>query len=353
MTYGDYPDLSRVKKILVIKLRHLGDVLLTGPVFSALKRAMPQASIDAYVYKETIPMLDGSPDIHGFVSYDRNWKKLSWFNKMAREAVLLRQIRKNGYDLVINLTEGDRGAVAAKVSRAGIRVGFEPKGSFQKKIYSHIVKHCPSLRHTVERNLDAVRRIGIFPDPKDRDLFFHIPREALVGMQSYQGAILIHPTSRWKFKCWSVLKMRALIQELLKRGKRIVLTSGPDADEKRMVQEIGQGLPIKIFTGVLSLKEFGALIHLSELLICVDSVPLHLASALKKPVIALFGPTSDITWGPWRNPHARIVSQSMSCRPCYQDGCGGSKYSDCLQTLSVDAVLQAVEEGQNARLVVL
>lgn len=346
MTYGDYPDLSQVKKILVVKMRHLGDVLLTGPVFSALKKGMPQALIDAYIYKESIPMLEGHPDIHGFIGYDRNWKKLSWFQKIAREMALLKQIRKNGYDLVINLTEGDRGAVAAKVSRANIRVGFDPKGDWKKKLYTHIVKHCPSLRHTVERNLDAVRRIGIFPESKDRDLFFHIPQGALDKMRPHQGGVLIHPTSRWKFKCWSVLKMRALVKELLAQGKQIVLTSGPDADEKNMVHEIGQGLPVQIFAGILSLKEFGALIELSKLLICVDSVPLHLASALKKPVIALFGPTSDITWGPWRNPHARIVAQAMSCRPCYQDGCGGSKYSDCLQTLSVDAVLQALEEKQ-------
>ena len=133
MTYGEYPDLSRVKKILVVKLRHLGDVLLTAPVFTALKQAMPEASIDAYLYKESIPMLEGHPAISQFIGYDRGWKKLSWFKKILKEAALLRQIRKNRYDLVINLTEGDRGVIAAKVSRAPCRVGFEPKGRWRKK----------------------------------------------------------------------------------------------------------------------------------------------------------------------------------------------------------------------------
>ena len=93
--------------------------------------------------------------------------------------------------------------------------------------------------------------------------------------------------------------------------------------------------------GEISLKEFGALILASELLICVDSVPFHMANALKKSVIALFGPTSEVTWGPWRNPRAQVVAQKLSCRPCYQDGCGGSKVSDCLENLSVDFVLKA------------
>jgi heptosyltransferase-3 len=72
-------------------------------------------------------------------------------------------------------------------------------------------------------------------------------------------------------------------------------------------------------------------------------VPLHMASALKKPVVAIFGPTSDAAWGPWRNPRAKVVAQNISCRPCYQDGCGGSKYSDCLHTLPVERVLEALD----------
>lgn len=131
--------------------------------------------------------------------------------------------------------------------------------------------------------------------------------------------------------------------KLLERGKRVVVTSGPDEAEKEMAKEIGKGFDVQVLAGEISLKELGALIGLSELLICVDSLPLHMASALKKEVVAIFGPTSDVTWGPWRNPKARVVAQNFSCRPCYQDGCGGSKYSDCLHTLPVAQVLRAVD----------
>jgi heptosyltransferase-3 len=109
-----------------------------------------------------------------------------------------------------------------------------------------------------------------------------------------------------------------------------------------MIDQITHGLDVLNLAGQISLKELAALVQLSETLICVDSLPFHLASALKKPVVAFFGPTSDVTWGPWRNPHARIVSQPFSCRPCYQDGCGGSKVSDCLATLPIAAVLHTL-----------
>lgn len=345
MTYGNYPDLTSVKKILVIKLRQLGDVLLTGPVFSTLKAQFPLAKIDAYVYRESRDLLEGHPAIDECILYDRSWKNLPLFKRLKKEFSLWQIIRKNRYDLVINLTEGDRGAIAARASKAQVRVGFKPKGRWQKNLYTHIAKNCPNLRHTVEKNLDALRRIGIFPRQEDKELFLHVSEPSLIK----EPFVLIHPTSRWRFKCWPVQKMRELTQELLKMGKKVVFSSGPDLFEQEMVQEITQGLDVMNLSGKLTLKQLTALIDQSELLISVDSLPFHMANALKKPVVAIFGPTSDVTWGPWRNPDAQVISQNFSCRPCYQDGCGGSKVSDCLVTLPVQRVLDVLLEQKNFR----
>lgn len=345
MVYGDYPSRLNVNKILVVKMRHLGDVLLTTPVFTALKKAIPEAQVDAYIYEEAKPMLEGHPAISDLIGYDRQWKKLGLWERGLKEGAILREIRRRRYDWVINLTEGDRGVLAAGVSGAKVRIGFEPKGRWQKKLYTHRVKHCPGVRHAVERNLDALRCLGVFPSPEERSLFFAIPEEAHQSVRRKVGQepfILIHPTSRWRFKCWPISQIRFLVQKLLEKQKKVVLTSGPDPLETAMIEEIGRGLDVSILAGQISLKELGALIEQSELLICVDSVPLHIASALQKRVVAIFGPTSDQTWGPWRNPQARVVAQKISCRPCYQDGCGGSKYSDCLHTLSVEQVLEAI-----------
>ncbi|HSX11759.1 MAG TPA: putative lipopolysaccharide heptosyltransferase III [Chlamydiales bacterium] len=353
MTYGDYPDLNGVKKILVVKLRQLGDVLLSGAVFGALRAKWPEARIDAYVYSEAFALLEGHPGVDGLVGYDRGWKRLGVVERLRREWALWRRLRGEGYDVVINLTEGDRGALAAWMSGARVRVGFETKGWLGKRVYTHRVKHCPGLRHTVERNLDALRRIGIFPGVEERELFLSVPESARVAVRRWvEGPfVVIHPTSRWRFKCWEVGKMRQLTEELIRRGKRVVFTSGPDAVERAMVREISEGLDVVNLGGKISLKELAALIEMCELLVCVDSVPFHMASALKKRVVAIFGPTSDVTWGPWRNEGARVVAQNFSCRPCYQDGCGGSKMSDCLATLPVGAVLRAIDgfRGESLR----
>ncbi len=342
MSYAE-KNLSGVKKVLVVKLRQLGDVLLSGPVLSALREALPAAQIHFYVYTESIPLLEGHPDVDKVLGCDRSVRSQGWRRRLRQEWELLKQIRHEKYDLVINLTEGDRGALVAFVSGAQMRVGFEPKGRLAKGVYTHIVKQAPGLRHMVERNLDAVRRIGIFPEIGARELKLPVSfaaKEAVSKM--VQGPyVMIHPTSRWRFKCWPVAKMRELVEVFLSKGEQVVLTSGPDPIEQEMVRQIGDGLNVVNLSGQISLQELAALIDQSELLVCVDSLPFHMANALKKPVVALFGPTSDVTWGIWRNPNAQIVAQKLSCRPCYQDGCGGSKRSDCLATLPLSQVVEA------------
>jgi len=158
-----------------------------------------------------------------------------------------------------------------------------------------------------------------------------------------QGFIVIHPVSRWRFKTLAPRQIAEVISLLHQRGERIVLTGGPDPEEQTLIGQIlahTADIPLLNVAGRISLKELGAFIAQAKALICVDSVPLHIASAVKTPVVALFGPTSEINWGPWMHPRAAVVTSQHSCRPCYQDGCGGSKKSDCLLTLSPRRIVE-------------
>jgi len=343
-------DFLKLNKILVAKLRHHGDVLLSSPVFSILKNRFPHLEIDAYIYRETYPMLQGHSAISDFLLYDKNWKNLPLWKRYFYEMKLLSSIRKKGYDLVINLTEGDRGAIAAKVSKAPYAIGFDPQGQGMKgkhSCYTHLIKHTPKPRHTVEKQLDALRCLGIFPTLEERDLSFHIPENAVEKIKSLVNGpfVLIHPVSRWMFKTLPIETVIAVGRYFQERGEQVVLSASPDPSEMKMNQEIAKALPGSIdLSGKISLKELGALIDKSRFLFTVDSVPLHIASALKKPVAAVFGPTCDQNWGPYRNDKAHIITKALSCRPCYQPGCGGSGVSDCLETLSPDGIIQRLHE---------
>lgn len=350
--YGDYPDLSAVKKILIIKMRHHGDVLLTSPLFHILKKALPSACIDAYVYKDTLPMLEGHPDIDHYIVYDRKWKSLGFLQRFLKEVHLLRQIRNSGYDMVINLTEGDRGAMVARTSKARYRVGYDIAGKAKRKTYTHLVKLPATPRHTVEQHLDVARRLGIFPGPDEKKLSFHIPQSAIDNIKSLlqhekiDKYILIHPVSRWLFKCPPPANIAEWIKKLHAEEKKIIISAGPDKKEMSMVEQIlshAPNIPVCNLAGKISLKELGALIQLSECLICVDSVPLHIASALKKPAAVVFGPSVEAIWGPWMNPQSKVITRNIPCRPCGLDGCGGSKMSDCLASIPAEAVIEGVK----------
>ncbi|MBF5059351.1 putative lipopolysaccharide heptosyltransferase III [Candidatus Neptunochlamydia vexilliferae] len=343
-------DFSSINRILVAKLRHHGDVLLSAPVFSLLKKRFPHLEIDAYIYSETLPMLEGHPAISNFILYNKGWKKLPLFKRYREELKLLKKIRKGRYDLVINLTEGDRGAVAAKISRAPYAIGFDPQGGGMRgkaNCYTHLIKHTPRPRHTVEKQLDALRVLGIFPTLKERELTFHIPaaaREKIAALLP-ENYVHIHPVSRWMFKTLPIETLVAVIHYLQERGEQVVLTASSDPAEMEMNAQLASQAPGVIdLSGQLSLKELGAVIEKSRLLITVDSVPLHLASVFKKEVVAIFGPTCDQNWGPWQNPHARVVTLPLSCRPCYQPGCGGSGQSDCLLNLPTAPIITAAHE---------
>lgn len=354
MNYGNYPDLTQIKKILVIKFRHLGDVLLSTPVFASLKKELPKAEIDAYVYEESKDILEGHPSISEILTYDRKIKKLSFFKRIRKELLLLKQIRMKNYDLIINLTEGDRGAFMAKASKAKYIVGDENGSKMirKAKIYTHKVKNCSRPRHSVEKDLDFIRKIGIFP--KDKSLFFHVPEDSYEKIKalllkndiSLNKYILIHPASRWRFKCWPTFRVSSFAKELIARGYKLVFSAGNEAFERAMVEEITKDLPKNGFlnlAGQISLKDLGALIDLCLILVCVDSVPLHIASALKAKCISLFGPTDDKKWGPWENENAIVIAKNYLCRPCLLDGCGGSKICECLYSITEEELLSSLE----------
>lgn len=351
--------LQSIQKILVVKLRHHGDVLLSTPVFSVLKEIFPKASIDAYIYKDSLPVLEGNHSIRKCWLVDRNWKNISMVKRYKREISLLKNIRKEKYDLVINLTEGDRGAIAAFVSNARIRIGYDSEGTGmwrKNQCYTHLTRICHKPRHAVEKNLDVLRCLGIFPEEKQKNLEFFIPHESMDNIllqlraRNWQpnSFIIVHPVSRWNFKCLPVATISDLIKQLLSMGNRIVLTSSTREEELIMNQKILNALPNSNFlwdlSGKLCMKGFAALLKSASLLITIDSFPLHLASALQIPVVAAFGPTSDITWSPWRHSQSQIVTADASCRPCYMAGCGGSRRSACLEQISVDTLIKAIHK---------
>lgn len=340
MTYlKDAPDFSKIKKVLIIKLRHLGDVVLSTPVYHTLKKRFPHLEIDVLVNEESKGLLEGIEEVSNVLTYKRP-KEKGLFNKVKAEADLFKNVFKTSYDLVLNLTEGDKGNLLAMLSRAKNKVALE--GSSYEKFMSHLYKRTGSHRHSVERDLDAIRRLGVYPSGSEKKLLVPSFNEEQNFITKFleehyiKDYVVIHPVSRWLYKS----PQAPFFIDLIKNSRRkFVITGFLKGNEGKYIESILKACPNAIhFPSGGCFKKLLCLLQKSVGLITVDSLPLHLASALKIKTIALFGPTSELDWGPWENDNAKVVTYEKPCRSCYKDGCGGGKLANCLDELKQEAV---------------
>jgi heptosyltransferase-3 len=352
----DAVDLAAVRRALVVKLRHHGDVLLASPVFSVLKAHAPRLEIDALVYDDTREMLTLHPAIAEVHTVGRGWRSTASLARLAHEVRLLRALRRRNYDLLVSLTEHPRGAWLARL--LGPRWSVAPEQAHRGRLWRRSFTHFYRLprggrRHAVELNLDALRRIGVYPAADERVLVLvpgdeaeaHVrTRLAALGIPD-RGFIHLHPASRWRFKCWPAERTAALVDRLAGAGERVVLTAAPSEPELELVRAIRAACRADTvdLSGQLTLKQLAALTGRARLFVGVDSAPMHIAAAMGTPVVALFGPSGELEWGPWGVASRVIVSDAHPCRPCGNDGCGGGKVSECLTELPLEAALAAVD----------
>ncbi len=299
-----------INSILVIKLRHIGDVLLTYPVFTNLRVSFPHARIYALVNKGTEEMITGHPDIDEILTIDKKDK-----NFIKRNFFFPIEIRKKNFDLTIDLTSGDRSAIISFLSNAEHRISYDPekKGiAFKKYFYSHIFKNLHS-KHTVTKNLNLLTLAGI--NSHNIDVFFHIPEKDTFfidnilrdrGISEKDKLVHIHPTSRWLFKCWDEKNWITLIEYLLLSNFKICVTCSPSGEEINIINNIlykfRRNDKIINLAGKITLKQLGAVSKKAVFFTGVDTAPMHIAAAVKTPVIALFGAGVN-QWRPYGDGH--------------------------------------------------
>ena len=351
------PNTRNIKSILVIKMRNIGDVLLTTPVFTNLREYYPGARICALVNSGTEEMLTDNPVIDQVYVYERSIKAAPFIGRIANELLFLNKIRAEHFDMVINLTDGDRGALVVFTSGAHRKFGVKSNGRGflgKDKIFNIVVPHPPEGTHTVDQNLELLDAAGVPIFQKRVSFYFPGSIQAVVLKRLYDigliqgGYFHAHVTSRWMFKTMPPATAARLLDLLAERaGFPCLLTSSPDPKERDYLNELQRHMntPIPHFSD-LRLKELGALTSMARFFAGVDSAPMHIAAALNVPVLAVFGPSSAQNWGPWNNdldhnPYTvergiqisgkHVVLQSgMECVPCHRDGCNGSKVSNCL-----------------------
>jgi len=348
-----------------MKFRNIGDVLLITPLIKNLKLAYPECMIDIALNKGTEEMITLNPYVHDILIYDRSKiKSYPILKRTFEELKFALMIRKNHYDIVINTTEGDRGAQLALLSGAKTKIGYQPtKNWFLKNVFTF---HLPpqELRHTIECNLDALRVLNLPIQNKKVSIFWDKKNEDFVSTLLPRGDFIhIHPVSRWLFKCIKDETMAQIIDFCKNElHVEVVLTASSDKFELKKIDSIiskCKSAPLN-FAGKLTLKQTAYLNKQSKFFIGVDTAIMHISAANDIPVLAFFGPSGADHWGPWDNHLMesgyttrkgfrkmgmhRVIQENRDCVPCGKDGCNGSKVSDCLMDLDFDFIKKNILE---------
>jgi heptosyltransferase-3 len=343
--------------VLLIKLRHHGDVLLATPVARTLKVSFPKCQIDFLVYEGTEALLKNNPDLRQVWLWSRVARGWNLLGKILR---LFFQLRRQRYDLVIHLSDQMQGAFLAKLLTPQQAIGIDyPKRRhfFWRSCFSQLVPLFPSnTHHTVEQNVATLACLGLHPSKEQTRCRLVVSKEdhdfihkQLQKRKITTPYLLIHPSARWFFKCWEEDRFAEVIQHTADQGWPILVTSGPEPSEQAMVSKIlekTRSLHVYSLAGQLTLGQLAAAIEGASLFIGVDSVPMHMAAALQKEVVALFGPSKINEWHPWRT-HYRLIKASDYGPVIDPDAVKTETTERYLSNIPVEAVMNAIEEMLN------
>ncbi len=337
------------RRILLIKPSSLGDIVHALPVLAGLRTAYPRAHIAWLVGKAFAPLLAGHPLLDEVIPFDRQR-----FGRMLQSravgAEFLRfvgDLRRRRFDLVIDLQGLLRSGFLAWASGARQRVGFAAARELAAAFYTQRVRCATRDMHAVDKNLHLARTIGLPVDPPTFPL--GLREEELAACRARLGTagvtqfIALLPGARWEAKRWRADRWAELLDRLHADGlPPAVLLGAPDDRSYTDAILAACSAPVVNWVGQTSLRELSAALALADRVLCHDSGPMHIAAALGRPIVAIFGPTNPVRTGPYCRA-ARVVALPPPCAPCYQRHCPLGHHH-CMEKLDVEVVHRNVLE---------
>jgi predicted lipopolysaccharide heptosyltransferase III len=346
-----------IQKILLIRLRLIGDVVFTTPAIAALRRHYPHATISYLVERAAAPVVQGNPHLDHVIVVERprGWRRVVY------DIGLARRLRRERFDLVIDFHGGPRSAWLTRFTGAARRIGYDLPGRFGA--YTERLPWSPSLvppRHSVDNQNDLLKPLGIAATFGNPPVEMPVVAEAAdrvrerlhhAGLPESSRLIVIHASASSPFRRWPAERFAELAATLVQSREdvHVVFTSGPSerslhAQLTTMAQQLAGAHGKRVlWCDDFDLPELRAVVDRAAVYIGGDSGPLHIASTTRTPIVALFGPTVAERSMPWRDGRLGAISVDagpLSCRPCDQRQCVHGDFR-CLTGITVERVATA------------
>ncbi len=343
MTTDLLPNLPEGSRILFVRLRSLGDTILSTPLYRALKSWRPDLRISVLVESPHDEVLHNNPDLHQVISI--RCQNLGRLEQLKSRIQALRQVRAEQFECCINLHGGSTSAWITRLSRARHRVGLQ---SFRNAFaYNHRIELPTPVvggrkQHTVQYQIEWLRRLGLPPcEPPPLQVFLD-PRAgekasrrlASLGVDAKTPYCAIQPASKFYTKQWTAEGFAEVADHVAgAHGLPVLLIGGPGEDET--LHQVASRCRSSVATiQVASISELAWIFKRARVFIGNDSGPTHLAAALGVPVVVIFGSSDSQVWHPWKS-RFELVQNRFDCNPCPGYRC--LVYSEPQCILSVEA----------------
>ncbi|MCM3906369.1 MAG: glycosyltransferase family 9 protein [Pyrinomonadaceae bacterium] len=339
-------DWKSVRRVLVVRLRSIGDTVLTTPSLYALKRFLPHARLDILLEDWVAPVLDGFENVDNIITLKRG--------STAARARVARHIRATRYDVAYNLHGGTTATLLTRASGARHRVGYS---SYQyARLHNHLARSSSFLwgrdkTHSVEQQLALIGWTGIpvtdrpptrlaITDGAARSIS---ARLRAAGLDETRIPLaVIHPAAAFDTKQWATERFAQVAESLASRNLAIVAIAASAESHVADSLKRHTEAPVVAFTD-LSLPEVTALLSQARIFVGNDSGIAHMAAAVGAPSVVIFGSSNTAHWRPWARAPAEVVVEELDCQPCHGYFCEKFDEPECIKRVPVERVLGSID----------
>lgn len=332
-----------IKKILIIDLAFIGDVILAGPLTREVRQRWPQAEICMLTVPLTKPVAEMLPAIDRAIAYDKKGvhQGLGGMWKMARE------LRREHFDLAICMNFALRGAMVARLAGIPYRLGYDAQhaGWFLTWAASHIRE---GIKHETKNHLEVLKPWGFGTEdyslslqPTEKNILSYKQKAKKLSLAEPGEYFVVCPMGSYERKNLPLPLAVQLIRKL-EAAKPVYLIGGSGEQAVLAAMAKAGHLPEgRVLAGALNLPELAVFLQRARAMVSVDTGPMHMAQAVNCPTVAVFGPTDPAVWGPV-NPNSQLVYAGEKCSPCW--GKGECSNNRCMEKIKADEVLRALEK---------
>jgi ADP-heptose:LPS heptosyltransferase len=336
-------------RILLSRMKFIGDVVLTTPLIRAIRDRYPDAYLAYLAEQEAVSLLEHHPCLDEIIPFDFSRSTI------LEQPRVMWLLRSRKFDVFIDLFSNPRTALLARASGAPIRIGKDVGG--RGRLYTHQIRDDGKPKTAVAFHYQYVKPIGVEPTRWRTELFLtdeerREARRYLTWQQidPSRPIVGLHPGATWPAKRWGWEKFADLIDLLrAKLDAQVIVTQGPndvDLVGKIAARSTGRFLSLP----VLPLRQVAALIAQCAVYVANDNGTMHISAAIGTKTVGIFGPGEEDIWFPYGPPHDGLphiaLRKDVPCHPCHLDFCNreGAEYMECMRKLSVDEVFQTVKE---------